>query len=144
MMLVLMGLIGIAALDTMTKDRQVAGFQQRARLAFYAADAGVAQGLSLVLVAPTRNSKPPLPATALGDAVIYPYGQPTFTGDPVAANPIVWIGNGKPAPGMNLQLQGANVQFVDTLWDIRVQGQTPDGARSNLEAVATKMLDNGY
>jgi len=49
MMLVLMGLIGIAALDTMTKDRQVAGFQNRARLAFYAADAGVATGLNLVL-----------------------------------------------------------------------------------------------
>ena len=141
MMLVLMGLIGIAALDTMTKDRQVAGFQQRARLAFYAADAGVAQGLSLVLSAPNRNSVPALAATSLGDAVIYPYGRPAFVGDPLVANPVVYVKDGGPVQGMNLQVPP---QFVNTLWDIRVQGQTPDGGRSNLEAMATKMLDNGY
>jgi len=141
MMLVLMGLIGIAALDTMTKDRQVAGFQQRARLAFYAADAGVATGLSLVLQAASRSSVPVLPATPLGDAVIYPYGQPVFTGDPLVANPVIYSKDGGPVQGMNLQVPP---QFVNTLWDIRVQGQTPDGGRSNVEAMATKMLDNGY
>ena len=141
MMLVLMGLIGIAALDTMTKDRQVAGFQQRARLAFYAADAGVAQGLSLVLSASNRGTVPALAATQLGDAVIYPYGQPVFVGDPLAANPVVYVKDGGPVQGMNLQVPP---QFVNTLWDIRVEGQTSDGGKSNLEAMATKMLDNGY
>jgi len=141
MMLVLMGLIGIAALDTMTKDRQVAGFQNRARLAFYAADAGVNTGLSLVLNAGNRSAKPPLPLTALGDVVIYPNGQPSFTGDPLVANPISYSKDGGPVQGMNLQVP---VQFVNTLWDIRVEGRTPDGGRSHLEAMATKMLDNGY
>jgi hypothetical protein len=142
MMLMLMGLIGIAALDTMTKDRQVAGFQQRARLAFYAADAGVAQGLNLVLAAPSRNFVPAFPAVPLGDAVIYPNGQPAFRGDPLVPNPVVYAQrDGGPVQGMNLQVP---VQFVNTLWEIRVQGQTPDGGTSNLEAMATKMLDNGY
>ena len=141
MMLVLMGLIGIAALDTMTKDRQVAGFQNRARLAFYAADAGVATGLNLVLGVGKRTATPPLPTTALGDAVIYPFGQPTFAGDPLVANPIVYSKDGGPVQGMNLQVP---VQFVNTLWDIRVEGRTPDGGRSHLEAMATRMLDNGY
>jgi hypothetical protein len=141
MMLVLMGLIGVAALDTMTKDRQVAGFQNRARLAFYAADAGVNTGLNLVLNAGNRSAKPPLPLTALGDTVIYPNGRPAFTGDPLVANPITYSKDGGPVQGMNLQVP---VQFVNTLWDIRVEGQTPDGGRSHLEAMATKMLDNGY
>lgn len=141
MMLVLMGLIGIAALDTMTKDRQVAGFQNRARLAFYAADAGVATGMSLVLTAPSRAAVPALPLTNLGDAVIYPYGQPSYAGDPLVANPIVYSKDGGPVQGMNLQVP---VQFVNTLWDIRVEGRTSDGGRSHVEAMVTKMLDNGY
>ena len=141
MMLVLMGLIGMAALDTMTKDRQVAGFQNRARMAFYAADAGVATGLNLVRTAANRAATPALPVTTLGDAVIYPYGQPAFTGDPLVANPVVYSKDGGPVQGMNLQVP---VQFVNTLWDIRVEGQTSDGGRSHLEAMATKMLDNGY
>lgn len=141
MMLVLMGLIGIAALDTMTKDRQVAGFQNRARMAFYAADAGVATSLNLVRTATNRSAKPALPITNLGDAVIYPYGRPAFTGDPLVANPIVYSKDGGPVQGMNLQVPP---QFVNTLWDIRVEGQTSDGGRSHLEAMATKMLDNGY
>jgi hypothetical protein len=141
MMLVLMGLIGIAALDTMTKDRQVAGFEQRARLAFYAGDAGVETGMYLVYNAPSRGALPPLPATSLGDAVIYPYGQPVFVPDPVVANPVVYVKDGGPVQGMNLQVPP---QFVNTLWNVRVQGQTPDGGRSNIELMATKMLDSGY
>lgn len=145
MMLVLMGLIGIAALDTMTKDRQVAGFQNRARMAFYAADAGVATSLNLVLKAGSRSQTPLLPATLLGDNVIYPFGRPSFSGDPKYANPIYWSKvDGGVIQGMNLQ--GGGPQFVNTLWEIFVEGQTPDGGRAHLEAMATKMLDggNGY
>jgi prepilin-type N-terminal cleavage/methylation domain-containing protein len=142
MMLVLMGLIGMAALDSMTKDRQVAGFQNRARLAFYAADAGVAAGLNLVVTKVIdRSTTPPLPATALGDAVIYPYGQPGFRGDPKFPNPIFWKGDGGVVAGTSLQ--GGGPQFVNTLWQIRVEGQTPDGGRARLEAMATKMLVGG-
>jgi len=141
MMLVLMGLIGIAALDTMTKDRQVAGFQNRARLAFYAADAGVNTALNLVFNAKNRSAPPPLPLTALGDAVIYPNGQPTFAGDPLVAKPIVYSKDGGPVQGMNLQVPA---QWVNTLWEVRVEGQTPDGGRYHLEAMATKMLDSNY
>jgi hypothetical protein len=33
---------------------------------------------------------------------------------------------------------------VNTLWRIRVEGRTPDGARSRLDVVATRELDGGY
>jgi len=141
MMLVLMGMIGIAALDTVSKDRQVAGFQNRARIAFYAAEGGVATGLNLVRTADKRTVTPALPLTQLGDTTIFPAGRPSFRGDPNAANPIVYVRDGAPPEGMNLQVPP---QFVNTLWSVRVEGQTPDGARSHVETMATKLLDSGY
>jgi hypothetical protein len=46
--LALMGIIGLASLDTVTRDRQVAGYQTRAQTALYAAEAGVNYGLALI------------------------------------------------------------------------------------------------
>ena len=45
-MLALMGVIGLAALDTVTLDQQVASYQSRKRVAFYAAEAGVAEAFA--------------------------------------------------------------------------------------------------
>ncbi len=41
MLLILLGLVGFAALETVTRDQQVAGFQNHKRVAFYAAEAGL-------------------------------------------------------------------------------------------------------
>ena len=46
--LALMGVIGLASLDTVTRDRQVAGYQSRAQTALYAAEAGVNFALALI------------------------------------------------------------------------------------------------
>ena len=48
MMLVLMGMIGLASLETVMRDRQVTGFQTMAQSALYAADAGVADSLDIL------------------------------------------------------------------------------------------------
>ena len=48
LMLVLMGMIGLASLDTVMRDRQVAGFQSLSQTALYAADAAVSEGLDIV------------------------------------------------------------------------------------------------
>jgi hypothetical protein len=50
MMLVLMGFLGLAALDRVTRDEQVAGFQNRARTAFYAAEAAFHKALAQMMV----------------------------------------------------------------------------------------------
>ena len=42
LLLILMGMIGLASLDTVMRDRQVAGYQNLAQTAHYAADAGLA------------------------------------------------------------------------------------------------------
>ena len=48
LMLALMGIIGIASLETVARDRQVAGFGNLAQSALYAADAGIAESLDLL------------------------------------------------------------------------------------------------
>ncbi len=96
MMLVLMGLIGLAALDTVTEDRQIAGFQNRARAAFYAAEAGIGTSKNLVRTAGERTSVPVLATTSLGDAAAYPHGAPSFSGDPDFANPVRYVRDGAP------------------------------------------------
>lgn len=144
MMLVLMGLIGFSALDTVTRDRQIAGAQTRARASLYAAEAGAVSGLNLVRTADSRDDTPAMGTTSLGDAASYMAyaGQPSFRGDPAAAGvPIRWVMDGAPAEGMNLQ---SPPQFVNTLWRVRVQGDTADGAASRIDSMATKVLDANY
>ena len=46
LMLVFMTAIAFAALDTVARDRQVAGLQNRSRNAFYAAEAAVAEAVT--------------------------------------------------------------------------------------------------
>lgn len=144
MMLVLMGLIGFAALDTVTRDRQIAGAQTRARASLYAAEAGSVSGLNLVRTADSRDDTPALANTSLGDATAYAAyaGRPSFRADPAAGGvPIRWVMDGAPAEGMNLQ---SPPQFVNTLWRIRVQGDTADGAAARIDSMATKVLDAHY
>jgi hypothetical protein len=152
MMLVLMGALGLAAMETMTRDRQVAGFQNRARSAFFAAEGGGAQGRSAVRTVGSRNDLPALAATDLGDAALYDREAqlPRFFGDAAFANPIRYVRDGGVAAGMNL---GSKTKFVNTMWQINVVGQSPNAAgvlgagrasTARLEIVETKVLASGY
>ncbi len=143
MMLVLMGMIGIAALETVTQDRKVAGFQTRARAAFYAAEAGLGTSKNLVRTAGERTSIPVLATTNLGDAATYPHGRPSFRGDPEFANAVRYVRDGAPwAQGGDLRV--GKQKLVNTLWQANVEGDTPDGAMARLEAMLTKLLSSGY
>ena len=142
MMLVLMGMIGLAALDTVTTDRKVAGFQNRGHVAFYAAETGIATSKSLVRKTGERTIIPVLAATNLGDTATYPYGRPSFRGDPDFPNPVRYVRDGGPwAQGGDLRVGGQ--KLVHTLWQANVEGDTPDGASSRLEAMITKLLSGG-
>jgi hypothetical protein len=144
MILALMGALGIMAFNTVLVDRQVAGFQNRARTAFYAAEAAAAEGRSLVRTVGSRSDRPALNPRALGDAALYDreFAQPSYTGDPAFADPIRYIRDSRLAGGSNLQMKGQ--KFVNTLWQINVQGQSPDGSTTRIEVVETKVLASGY
>jgi hypothetical protein len=148
LILVIMGWLGLSALDTATRDQQVAGYQNRSRSAFFAAQAGAATALSIVASkADDRGTLPPLPTAFLGDAAMYArwQQQPSYYADPAFPNPIRWIRDGGPATGMNL----ANPAFVNTLWQVNVVGQSYDAAggvgshrasTDRLEVTAIKVL----
>jgi hypothetical protein len=156
MMLVLMGFLGLAALDRVTRDEQVAGFQNRARSAFYAAEAGIAEARRIISDSSLifdRTTTPAFPDSGapqtVGDTALYDredgnlpryYGDPSVLPDP----PIRWAKDGKKggAYGMNLQESGGGLQ--ETLWLINVVGESPDGSRSRLEVLAVRLMAYGY
>jgi hypothetical protein len=131
MLMVLMGLIGFAALDAVTKDQQVAGFDNRKRTSFYAAEAGVAQAVNILQTTGTPN----LVQTLVGDTTIFPHGQPSYRLDPTVADPLEDLGNSG-VNGFNLAIGGGGPQFIVRNWRIRVEGQAPGGTTSRLEVAA--------
>jgi len=143
MMLVMMGIVGLAALDTVTQDRTIAGFQNQARTAFYAAEAGLGMGKQLVRTAGTRSVTPALAPADLADAAAYPYGRPSYQGDPEFPTPVRYVRDGPPwAQGGDLRV--GRQRLVHTLWQVNVEGATPTGTAAQVEAVLTKLLASGY
>jgi len=94
--LALMGIIGLASMDTVTRDRQVAGYQSRAQTALYAGEAGVNFGLALV-----RRDAQGLAAG--GEGALADYNPSDTSGGPPEypdlANAEVLGGASFPAPG---------------------------------------------
>lgn len=138
LLLLLLALFGFAALDTATKDQQVAGFAKRQRLAFYAAEAGVAKALETM----TTGGQPAVPVTSLGDGSLFPHGQPSFRPDPSVPDPIDWVG-ATAFPGMSLNIgQGGTPTYQMSMWRIRVQGRAPGGTVAGIETVGGALVAN--
>ncbi|MHC4447467.1 MAG: hypothetical protein ACYSXF_06775 [Planctomycetota bacterium] len=159
LLMVLIGALGLAALDTIAVDRQVSGVQNRSLAAFWAAEAAVAQARDLVVRRGEEGTTFTYPAdfpsvgapTNLGDAALSSYfrlGLPLYYADPDPAlvNPIKFLrqGSGRiAAQGGNL-VEGKQ-KPVEGFWQINVMGQTADGTTRRLEAVEWKLSgQRGY
>ena len=129
LLLVMMSILGVAALDTVSLDQQVAGFQSRQKTSFYAAEAAVAEAVDAL----ENSGTPAVSNTTLSDAAVYPHGQPSYGLDPDVADPIESLGLGS-IEGMNLQIgQGGSAKYQMEFWRVHVQGQEAGGGRSKLE-----------
>lgn len=138
LLLLMLASIGLAALNTVQRDQQTAGFTNRKRQALYAAEAGVSRGLQTLRTTGT----PVIPNTSLGDTTIFPYGQPSFRPDPTVAEPIKVVGLGAP-PGMNLvQDQGGVATYQYQYWKIQVEGDAPGNTVSRIEVVSGALIAN--
>ena len=138
MLLLMIGLVGLAALNTTTRDQQVAGFQNRKRIALYAAEAGISEALETL----TTSAAPSVSTQALGDSSIFPHGQPSYRPDPAVADPIDDLGTA-PFPGMSLNIgQGGLPTYQMNYWRFHVEGQAPGGSQARLEAVSGAMFAN--
>lgn len=140
LMLALMGAIGIAALDTATRDRQSAGYQNRAESAFWAAEAGAAEGRAQVRLVNDWGATPAMPSQSspaeLGDDSLYDReGElPVYYGDPAFTNPIARAGIANfPVPG--------SPDYAYSLWRINVVGESAGaGAPARIEVIETRVL----
>ena len=155
LVMLLLGAIGISALDTVMRDQQVAGFQNRSSTAFYTAEAGIAQAKDLVRRNVLSGNETlsfagqgaPVP---IGDSYLYPEGQPQYYGSPEP-------GSGEaPVQSLDDSLKIAGAAGSDmrmgmgprwnnfALWKIRVAGETPDGAVARIEVVTLNQVPGGY
>ena len=160
LLLAMLGVIGLASMEAVTRDRQVAGFQNRARVAMYAADAGVANAVGIIraqaqALAPGGEAalvsfNPAFPGQSgvamqtLGSQFPAP-GSPSYGMDPNASNPlntaapaqaIRYIGRGSPCPGWVMSGDVGSVQWREAIWDIRVVGSAPGGGNVAIQAAA--------
>jgi hypothetical protein len=149
LLLALMGMMGLAALQTASSDREAAGYYNRESASFYAAEAGAAHGRALVRTVSERGALPPFPSESaprtIGDAALYDVegALPRYYGDPAFPNPIRYERDaGVYAGGGNLQLRGQ--KFTQTLWQINVVGRGADGSSTRLEVMQSKLLSSGY
>ncbi len=131
LIMILLVSLGFASLNLVQSDQQIAGFQNRKRISFNAAEAGVAVAMETL----ASNGTPTIPASQLGDSSIYPHGQPTFRADPTVGTPIEKLGTGALA-GMGLGIgQNNSSQFSVQYWRVNVQGEGPGGTVTRLEVV---------
>ena len=138
LVLLLLISLGFASMNVVERDQQVAGYQNRKKLALHAAEAGVAKAMETIRTTGT----PSVPVTQLGDASMYPHGRPAFRLDPTAANPNEVIGTAG-LGGMNLAVgQNGSTSFQVQFWRIRIQGEAPGGTVSRIEVVTGSLLAN--
>ncbi len=84
MILALVATLAISSMRTAMRDNQVAAVQMRSRVAFQAAEAG----LAVALASMSGSAAPSLTASDIGVIGDYPMGQPSFQLDPIATNQI--------------------------------------------------------
>jgi Tfp pilus assembly protein PilX len=141
LMLALMGLIGFASMDTVMRDRQVAGNQSLSQTALYAADAGIAAALDLLrteivtaTLAPGDCLTGVLPAsTALPNAPGTTYGP-----DSVAGNQICMLASAEPCAELDASIEQGQPIFLYTVWNIQTEGRARGGARARVQATAAR------
>jgi Tfp pilus assembly protein PilX len=129
LVMAMMGIIGFAALESVTRDQRVAGFLKRKKIAFFAAEAGV----SSALYALRTNGDPTFAQATVGSTSWFQHGLPTYSMDSSGGAASKHIGPGK-LEGFNMQLkQGGVTQFGLELWEVNVKGEAIGGTISRIQ-----------
>lgn len=149
MLLVLMAVIGLAAMETVTRDRQVAGFQNQNRTALYAAEAGLGQAKVVIGanfgLAEQLGVTTCLAPTPVGQGLAYAQyaGQPNFCDDPTVPpnTALECIGVFPLSP-----ILGGGAGDTYEMWRVRMQGQTGGNnriGRTRIDVVVGNSLYGG-
>ncbi len=152
LLLITVSALALSTMQTAASDGTVAGFQNQETMAFYAAEAAIAEARNLVRQMGDRSQVPAYPAdfpdeanpVELSTASDFPTGeQPVYYADPNPPTPIGYIGEGRQCTeGCNMNIGGT--KYNHTKWQINVVGESPSGDQKRLEVVATRLLAVGY
>ena len=136
LLLALMGVIGLASLNTVMRDRQVAGFQNQAQTALYAADAGIAEGLDVLrrevvgaALAPGDCLTGNIPSRSLSNGA-------TYAAEPGSG--ICMLASADPCSELDASWEQQSAVYLNTIWDVRALGTAPAGASSRLQVGAER------
>jgi Tfp pilus assembly protein PilX len=128
LVMAMMGLIGFAALEAVTRDQRVAGFMKRKKISFFAAEAGV----SAALHALRTTEQPDFAPATVGDASWFAMGLPTYALDTSGGASSTNLGTGA-MPGMNMQIgQNNSPKFTIRYWEVKVKGEAFGGTISRI------------
>lgn len=143
--LAMLGIIGMSALERASADRRVGGFLSRSQVALFAAEAGlesVVRQLSQADLpagaAALEGVTVAVSATPVGDSTVHPHGIPTYTIDDTATQAVDYLGAGGPCDEWAMSIELGGPMYRYSLWDVRIQGETPDGATARVQASATR------
>ena len=137
MVMLALALMGVTTLNSVRGDQQIAGFQARSRVAFHAAEAGLAAATAAL----DGVNAPIIPTGSLGDGATYPNGQPAYAPDASMANPVEDLG-ATGAQGMNLRIGGGGPRYQVQYWKLNVQGTAPGDSLSRIEAATGVLRGN--
>jgi len=128
LVMAMMGVIGFAALEAVTRDQRVAGFMKRKKAAFFAAESGV----SAALYALRTTEEPDFASSTVGNASWFTQGLPTYSLDTSGGASTTNLGQGT-LPGFNMTTQGYNQsKFVLRFWEVKVKGEAFGGTVSRI------------
>jgi len=129
LVMAMMGIIGFAALESVTRDQRVAGFLKRKKIAFFAAEAGVSSALYALRV----NEDPTFAPATVGSTSWFEHGLPTYELDTSAGAASTNLGTGA-LPGMNMQIgQNGAPKFTIRYWEVNVKGEAVGGTISRIQ-----------
>ena len=141
LLLLMLASIGLAALNIVERDQQVAGYLNRKAIALHAADAAVSRALATMY----STGTPAVPATTMGSSSLYPGGQPSYRTDTTAADPLHKMPGLGSLPGYQIGGAGGGAQAPYSIqyWKIRVQGEAPGGSIARVEVLTGSLVANG-
>ena len=151
LILALMTVLAVGSMRTVMSDRQMAGFQRRARTALYAAEAGIARAAGILRRTPPARDgglgslesyRPNFPTGAAPQNLGSGANQPRFYADDghpgiryLTAGRKCWEDD--PRGAMSDNLGGTTPAWRDALWDVRVKGESSDGTDRVVQALVT-------
>ena len=138
LVMAMMGIIGFAALEAVTRDQRVAGFLKRKKTAFFAAEAGVSTALHALRV----NENPTFSQGTVGTTSWFAYGLPTYSLDTSSGTGMKDLGPGA-FPGMNLQIVSTVPKFTIRYWEVNVKGEAVGGTVSRIQFASGALEANG-